>query len=393
VHTRTLPNCLECGLKLLRYLLLTLLACLPAQAQPPVRSGVSPGIATEAVLPTAPEMVIIDTDIGDDIDDAFAVGLALRSPELEVIGITTTFGDTEARAKLVDRMLGEVGRQDIPVAVGTPSRTTNVLTQHQYAQGGHFARASHPAAVNFIAEQILRHPGQITLIAIGPLMNVGALIDQQPDTFRKLKRVVLMGGSIYRGYADFDYLPARGSQPEWNILNDIPSARKLFASEVPLYVMPLDSTQVQLDEVKRSALFRLGTPLTDQLTLLYHEWGQQTPTLYDVITVAYVLSPATCPVQPMHIVVDDKGRTLVVPGTPNAQVCLHADTESFFRLLMSRIGAPDQGATIFDGRKRSIRDEKLTSLSGRLDPIASEKCCSVTTRAVNPSVTRGPGTL
>src|ERR1700745_3303247 len=62
------------------------------------------------------QKIIIDTDIGDDIDDAFAVALALRSPELQILGITTAFRDTEARAKLVDRMLGEVGRQDIPVA-------------------------------------------------------------------------------------------------------------------------------------------------------------------------------------------------------------------------------------------------------------------------------------
>ena len=61
----------------------------------------------------APEKIIIDTDIGDDVDDAFAVALALRSPELEILGITTTFGDTETRAKLLDRMLGEGGRQEL----------------------------------------------------------------------------------------------------------------------------------------------------------------------------------------------------------------------------------------------------------------------------------------
>src|SRR6476660_1942671 len=81
-----------------------------------------------------PEKIIIDTDIGDDIDDAFAVALALRSPELQILGISTTFGDTETRAKLLDRLLGEVGRSDIPVAVGTP--TTNInFTQRRYAEG------------------------------------------------------------------------------------------------------------------------------------------------------------------------------------------------------------------------------------------------------------------
>jgi hypothetical protein len=95
----------------------------------------------------ASQEVIIDTDIGDGVDDAFALALALRSPELEILGITTNFGDTETRAKLVDRMLGQLGRQDIPVAVGTPTHTTNVFTQRRYGEGGHFARTSHAAAV------------------------------------------------------------------------------------------------------------------------------------------------------------------------------------------------------------------------------------------------------
>src|SRR5258708_14698252 len=121
-----------------------------------------------------PEKVIIDTDIGDDIDDAFAVALALRSPELQILGITTTFGDTETRAKLLDRFLAEVGRPEIPVAAGAPSPSKSTLTQRRYAESGHFAKPSHPDAVAFLLDQIPRSPGQITLIAIGPLMNVAA---------------------------------------------------------------------------------------------------------------------------------------------------------------------------------------------------------------------------
>src|SRR5438034_11728318 len=72
---------------------------------------------------TPPEKIIIDTDIGDDVDDAFALALALRSPELQIFGITTTFGDTNIRANLADRLLGEAGRADISVAVGTPTQS------------------------------------------------------------------------------------------------------------------------------------------------------------------------------------------------------------------------------------------------------------------------------
>ena len=286
------------------------------------------------------EKIIIDTDIGDDVDDAFAVALALHSPKLQILGISTTFGDTETRAKLLDRLLGETGYRDIPVAAGTPTTTKSSFTQRRYAEAGHFAKASHPQAIDFILDQIRRYPNEITLIAIGPLVNVGALIDKDPETFRKLRRVVLMGGSIERRYGDLGYAPPRGPEPEWNIVNDIPSAQKLFASGVPIYMMPLDSTQLKLDEVKRSILFQAGMPVTDALTLLYHQWGQETPTLFDVMTVAYILEPDLCPVKPMHIRVDDKGYTRPESGVPNAQVCLNSDSEAFFRFYIRRMLAP-----------------------------------------------------
>src|SRR5882724_3854719 len=299
-----------------------------------------------SAVPAVPEKVIIDTDIGDDIDDAFALALALRSPEFQVIGITTTFGDTETRAKLLDRFLAEIGRPEIPVAAGAPTPVKGTFTQLRYAEGGRVAKPSHPDAVAFLLEQIRRYPGQITLIAIGPLMNIGAAIDKDPATFRELKRVIIMGGSIKRGYGDLGFGPPQPPQPEWNILNDVPSAQKLFASGVPLFVMPLDATQLKLDEVKRAFLFSQGTALTDALALLYHQWGQETPTLFDPMTIAFLVNPSLCPVQPMHIRIDEKGFTRPEPGppkapiVPNAQVCLDSNPDFFFRFYLNRVAAP-----------------------------------------------------
>ena len=287
----------------------------------------------------SPEKIIIDTDIGDDVDDAFALALAVKSPELEILGITTAFGDTETRARIVDRFLGEVGRAEIPVLAGKPTAAKNPMSQRRYADSGHFTKSQHADAADFILDQIRKHPGEITLIAIGPLMNIGAAIDKDPATVRKLKRVVLMGGSIRRGYGDLGYTPPVAPMPEWNILNDIPSAQKLFASGVPLFVMPLDSTQLKMDEVKRAFLFTQATPVTDQLTVLYHLWAQETPTLFDPMTIAFALRPQLCPVQPLHIRVDEKGFTREEPGTPNAQVCLDSNSEDFFRFYLKRVAA------------------------------------------------------
>jgi len=171
----------------------------------------SASLSAQSGTPTsradATEKIIIDTDIGGDIDDAFAVGLALRSPEFHILGISSAWGDTQLRARLLSRFLKENGRGDIPIAMGIakhPPGKLDVLTQALYAQGGP-ADHNYPDAVDFILQQIKLHPGEITLIAIGPETNLGAAIDRDAATFRKLKRVVLMGGSVYRGYGQFNY--------------------------------------------------------------------------------------------------------------------------------------------------------------------------------------------
>jgi purine nucleosidase len=165
------------------------------------------------------------------------------------------------------------------------------------------------------------------------------LIDRNPETFRKVKRVVMMGGWIESSKPDYGNGAVYEPTPEYNIFGDIGAAQKLFLSGVPLYVMPIDSTaHLALDEVKRTLIFSQGTPLTDALTLQYHQWnGGVTPVLYDAMTLAYILDPQLCPVQPMHISVDDKGLTRVESGAPNAQVCLHSDADAFYRFYMSRL--------------------------------------------------------
>jgi purine nucleosidase len=295
--------------------------------------------APQQVL-AGPELAVLDTDIGDDIDDAFALALALRSPELKLLGITTAFGDTELRARLVDRYLAAVGRSDIPVAAGIPTSANNVFTQQAYAERG--LKRSHRDGVAFLLQQVKAHPGQITLIAIGPLTNIEAAIKRDPGTFRQLKRVVLMGGSIYRGY-DGRGGERRGPDAEWNINRDPAGARALLASGVPIFMLPLDSTQIHLETPERDAIFAHGSPLTDQLTLLYHQWKAGTdghpdaPTLFDPVAVTYAILPDLCPATPLRLEVDDKGFTRPVDGAPNAQVCLKSDEKGFLKLLLGRI--------------------------------------------------------
>lgn len=314
-----------------------------------------------------PELAILDTDIGDDIDDAFALALLLHSPEIELLGITTVFGDTELRARLVDRFLAaecDIGAAGIPVVPGNPTPHNNVFTQGAYAKREPFGpgctapgnlrerwkesgrwedeRKQHDAA-GFILREIKVHPGEITLIAIGPLTNVKAAIDRDASTFHKVKRVVLMGGSVYRGYGD----EHRPPETEWNIDRDPQAAEALFESGVPIFMMPLDSTQIHLAAADRERIFSFGSPLTDQLTLLYHQWVAHTdnhaadPTLFDPVAAAYAIHPELCPMKPLRIQVDEKGFTRPIDGAPNANVCLKSDEQGFLEFLLGRIAAPE----------------------------------------------------
>jgi purine nucleosidase len=287
----------------------------------------------------APQLVILDTDIGDDIDDAFALALVLRSPELQLLGVETAFGDTELRARLVDRYLAAVGRTEIPVMAGVPGPQTNHFSQAAYAR--QWPEQKHKSGVDFLLNQIRAHPGQITLIAIGPLSNIGAAIQRDPATFKQLKRVVIMGGSVYRGYDGKNGDKNTPPSPEWNIVCDPAGAKALFGSGVPVFVMPLDSTQIHLENQALGAIFAHGSPLTDQLTLLYHQWtGEKewrSPTLFDPVAVTYAIRPDLCLTTPIRLEVDDKGFTKPVAGAPNVQVCLHSDEKGFLDLLIGRI--------------------------------------------------------
>jgi inosine-uridine nucleoside N-ribohydrolase len=291
----------------------------------------------------APHKVIVDMDIGDDIDDAFALGLLLQSPELEIIGITTAWGDTALRAQLLERLLRETGHSNIPVAQGIATTgNPQPLTQARYAQRGKL-----PAkldAVDFMLDQIKRQPRQVTLVALGPLTNIGAAITRDAATFGKLKQVAMMGGSVRVGYRKSQYVASRPVDKEYNIVSDIPAAQKLFTSGVPIVMMPLDSTQIRLDEVERNALLGHGSPVTDALALLYHQWidayqpwSSNMPSLFDVVPVAWLIDPAVCPTAPLRIVVDNEGYTRELPGKPNAQVCLASDQQRFFDIMMPRL--------------------------------------------------------
>jgi inosine-uridine nucleoside N-ribohydrolase len=303
------------------------------------------GVAAQAgtVTAAAPQRVVLDTDIGDDIDDAFALGLLLQSPEVDLLGVSTAYGQTGLRARLVERYLRAVGRANVPVAAGVVGPDTDHFSQAAYAR--QMPERKYPDGVALLLNQIRVHPGQVTVIAIGALTNLKAALDRDPATFRKVNRVVLMGGSVYEGYEDHQTgQRGRPVSVEWNIRCDPAAARAVFDSGVPVFVMPLDSTQIHLSADELRGVLAYGSPVTDQIALLYQQWtGRKqwnSPTLYDPVAVTYAIRPALCPTTPLRLEVDAEGYTRPVEGKPNVQVCLKADEPGFRAFLLGRLMAP-----------------------------------------------------
>ncbi|MBB4130397.1 nucleoside hydrolase [Xanthomonas sp. 3075] len=297
--------------------------------------------AAQTATPT--EMLVVSTDIGDDIDDAFALGLLLRSPQLQVLGIASAWGDTTLRAQLLQRLVQQAGRSEIPLAVGAPTTSTIPFSQARWAAKGQLPGRL-PDAAQMILQQARRHPGEVTLLVLGPMTDAALAQQRDPAGFAKLKRIVAMGGSVRVGYGKSAYRPASAPVPEYNILADVPAAQRVFAAGVPIVLLPLDATQITLEEPERIALFAHGDGLTDALTQLYYQWrntdqpwASATPTLFDAVPVAWLLQPALCPTAPLHLEVDAQGYTREHPGTPNVQACLGLDKAGLIGLYMQQL--------------------------------------------------------
>lgn len=283
--------------------------------------------------------VILDTDIGTDIDDAYALAQVISSPELKLLGVTTVSGDAVARARLAAKLLAVAGRADVPVYAGT-SGPAQPRHQTQWADGFASPALHNQGGVEFLRAQINSSPGRITLIAIGEMTNIAALLESEPGISAKIRCIAIMGGSVHHGYS-----PESGPKPEWNIRSNVAAARKVFASNVPLLVAPLDSTiALRLGAAERVRIFSRGTPVNDALASLdfiwrhTNDWKGNDPILYDSLAVALVAAPGLAKLTPLHLEIDDDGLTRPVSNhAPNARVALAADPEAFLKYFTARL--------------------------------------------------------
>lgn len=296
--------------------------------------------------------VILDTDIGQDVDDAFALALVTASPEIELLGITTvgkgpvrdpfvkhiSTNRDEDRAWLICRFLTQIGHKAIPVAAGADPQPELILDmQQQYRRhpAAIYNRTLKPvteSAVELMAKLLKERDG-IVILAIGPLTNVARLLKEHPDLKPKIARIVMMGGSFNIGY---DGKPA--PEAEWNIKMDPGAAKAVFASGVPLTVVPLDATsRVRLERNDRAEIFGARTPTTLNVQNLYELWNRETPVLYDPVAVAAVFNEDLFEMQEAKVDVDAKSMTVVRKGPPNARVATGIKKDAFLKFFVERL--------------------------------------------------------
>jgi len=273
----------------------------------------------------APLKAILDTDIGSDVDDCYAVACAVRHPGLEVVAITTEHDPDLARARLVHKLLSALGKDDIPVYPG--HNKPGEPPKYAYAEWGEEDDyvAPEETAPEIIARLASQRPGELALIAIGPQTNIAAALEIDPELPRKITRFVAMAGSYKIGYNS-----AAEPSAEWNVVQDIAAAKAVAAAGFEYTLVGLDvcgrivPTAEQMERLKASG--SQWCVALSELSGMYRDWGgPYPPVLFDLMAVLQAAEPDTCATERVHITVDDQGFTRAQGGEANITICVSAD--------------------------------------------------------------------
>lgn len=322
-----------------------------------------------------PTRILIDTDPG--VDDAIAIFLATRSPELQIEGITAVSGNVPLAFTLPNalRLIEIAGRPDIPVAAGAAVPLLRRLVTAAYVHGNNGLGGVEfpepkikPVAENateLIRRVVRANPEEITIVAVGPLTNIATVLKVDPAIAPMIKSFVLMGGSLSGG----NITPAA----EFNFYVDPEAARIVFDAGVPITMVGLDVThKVLMRDAQVRALEAAQNPLAQAAgKIMRATLGRIAPTrdetvvaMHDPLTVASLIDPTILTLQDYYVQIETtgeltSGQTLGYshgpvrrsppmdtgnPGPipteefkPNCKVAMGVDADKFFRLLMPRL--------------------------------------------------------
>ncbi len=310
--------------------------------------------------------LIIDTDPG--VDDAFALALACSSPEVDLIGVTTVFGNVGLATTTANalRVLALYGREDVPVAAGAdrplvyphPHRARNVhgsdgLSGRSSSLPTRATGVAGTDAVSLLVSLLESAPAPVTVAAIGPLTNIALVLAAHPAVHAKIARIVVMGGALGGGNVT--------AAAEFNIWSDPEAARRVLVAEsVPVTLVPMDLTlrcavdgpwldRLAASGSRGSRLVSLGTAYRENYRL---SQGRDGMVIHDAVAVAEAVSPGLLAVTPMPVEVEcglGPGRGMVIADRRRAEVrdssaravdvATAADLDAVRSFLLDRLGA------------------------------------------------------
>jgi inosine-uridine nucleoside N-ribohydrolase len=304
--------------------------------------------------------VILDCDPGHD--DAIALLLALASPEIELLGITTVSGNTTVEQTTANaiRVLDHLGLDDIPVAAGAGRPLVRRRDERSDAVHGETGldgpelpapgrEPRHEHAIDWIAKTLSISHEPVTLVATGPLTNIALLLAHCPELQGRLGRIVLMGGAIGEGNAT----PAA----EFNMWVDPEAGARVFSCGLEKTMVGLDVTyqalMTQAHAERLAAAGRAGKLVADLYAFYSHvhqeRFGRGRAPVHDACAVAHLIDPTLIETRNCGVRIDtggelSRGRTNVdrwnrMGWEPNCQVAVDIDAERFLELLVERIAS------------------------------------------------------
>lgn len=277
--------------------------------RPPHALAAASSVPAPVPAPDSVRHILLDTDIGSDIDDAVALAWLLRQPRCNLLGITTVTGEAHGRARLASALCRAAGRSvpihpgaEVPLVIESMQKTAPALARLR----GPEERFASGEAIEFMRRTIRAHPHQVTLLAVGPLTNVALLFRADPEIPALLRELVIMGGK----YSDY---PTPWGPTEWNAIVDPHAAQIVFASDVPaLTAFGLDVTwQVGMTPEEVTRHFRGASadgpdPLLEIVLDWSEVWFAERDMLHfnDPLAAAAIFEPGLCTYKHGRIAVD-----------------------------------------------------------------------------------------
>jgi len=280
--------------------------------------------------------VIIDTDIGGDVDDAYAIALALNSPELEIKAIITNDQLSKKRAQVANILLS-AAKADIPIFQGLDNGQ-GIVVEDELVKESKFEPKKVEDNLEFFRNLF---SSEIYYVSIGCLSNVNYFIDLFPDKLDNI-HFFIMGGSIER-----DYKGNNTQIAEWNIRSNVAASQRAFKSNAEITLFPLDSTwNLALSEAELNKIANSKIELNIILNKLwksYHSFlinkfkSNKLPVLFDPLVVASLIDPNFVELKKIKLVVDSEGKTLIDLSGKDVNVAVESKRDKLIMFFMRRI--------------------------------------------------------